>query len=180
MPLLFAMLCNAAVGLLLAESAARELRASPRAVVALRGFAGVATHEGLVAVPALFWLLMRHTDWMLSYAVPGQRLPSALGLMLCLVHGALGLGAFSLGARWFREHRAGRIRIGAAALVGVGLVLTALLRHRVLWVGNYLQFRGGFGLRGLWGSEVAWAVAVAVVVQAGAVAHVAWWLRRER
>ncbi len=180
MPLLLAMLCNAAVGLLLAESAARELRASPRSVGALRGFAAVATHQGLVAVPALFWLLVRHTDWMLSYVVPGQRVPSALSLAVCLVHGAIGLGAFALGARWFREHRARRIRGVAGALVGLGLGATLIARERVWVVGSYLQYRGGFGLRSWWGSEVAAAVLVAVAVQAGAALHMAWWLRRER
>jgi len=179
-PLLFVMLCNAAVALLLAESAARELRASPRSVGALRSFAAVATHEGLVAVPALFWLLVRHTDWMLSYVVAEHRVPSALSLGICLVHGGLGLGAFALGARWFREHQTRRLRIAAASLVALGVLGLLVAHARVGVVGTHLQFRGGFGLRSWWGSEVASAVLVALLVQTGAVVHVMWWLRRER
>ena len=46
------LLVNVAAGFALSLAAARELRASPRAVFALQSFAALCLHEALVAVPA--------------------------------------------------------------------------------------------------------------------------------
>ena len=81
MPLLAWMCWSVALGLLAAVLGARELRSSPRGVTQLRSFVALATHEVVVAVPVTFWVLARHTDWALSYAAEGAKVPS-----LSLIH----------------------------------------------------------------------------------------------
>lgn len=180
MPLIALVLLNIVVGLLLAESAARELRASPRSVMALRGFAAVAMHETLVVTPCLFWLLERQPDWMVSYLFDGAKIPSALALFLGLVDGALGLAGFAVGARWFREHHPRRIRVAAGAIVAAAALGLLVARERVGVVGSYLQFRGGFGLAPWLGSSASAAVLVALFASGAGAGALVVWLRRER
>lgn len=177
MPLVALWLINTAVGLVTALVAARELRSSPRALVGLKSFAALAAHACLVVMPASLYLLVRHTDWMLSYAVHGSRVPSALALVATLAHGAGMVGGFALGARWLREHRGGWPSRAAGALALGALVGALILRERVGAVGTTVQFRGGFGLAPFASSRALASVALVVVAQAAAYAHMAWSLR---
>src|SRR5262245_41801079 len=99
MPLLATLTLNFALGVTTALAAARELRASPRAVYHARAFRAVALHEVLVAMPIAAFVLARLGDWTLSYTLDGARLPSALVLGLIVLHGALALAGFALGAK---------------------------------------------------------------------------------
>ena len=177
MPLVALILLNVAAGLALAPAAARELRASPRAVPALRSFAALCWHAGLVALPAAFYLLVRHTDWMFSYATGGAHIPSAALLVLSSVVGASALGGFALGARWMRDHRPQLAPIAAGALTVVALAGLVALRTRAGVVGTTAQFRGGFGLVPFWSSRASTAVLLVAMVQGGALAWLGWNLR---
>ena len=177
MPLVALWLINTAVGLVTALVAARELRSSPRALVGLKSFAALVAHACLVVMPASLYLLVRHTDWMLSYAVHGSRVPSALALVATLAQGAGMVGGFALGARWLREHRGGWASRVAGVLALVALVGALILRERVGAVGTTVQFRGGFGLAPFASSRALASVALVVVAQAAAYAHMAWSLR---
>ena len=177
MPFAALLLINIAAGLAVALFASRELRASPRSVPALRSFLALCAHEALVAVPAAFYLLARHTDWMIGYVISGARVPSALLLVAAFGYGVAALGGFVLGARWMRDHRP----LWPAALTG-GLTLFALvglavLRARAGVVGTTSQFRGGFGLVPFWSSRASTAVLLIAMIQGGALAWLAWNLR---
>jgi hypothetical protein len=177
-PLFATLVLNFSLGALASLAAARELRASPRPVQQLQAFRSLALHEVLVALPIAAWLLIRLGDWMVSYTVDGARLPSLLIALLVLLHGALALGGFALGARLLRDHR-GRAVSMLALGGGVAILLAAaLLRERVGVLGTYVQFRGGFGLQRLWrtaafpallGMGVAWLLAAV---------HLLWSLTR--
>jgi hypothetical protein len=178
MPLLVTLAVNFALGALAALAAARELRASPRAIHHARAFRALAVHQGLVAMPVVTYLLVRAPDWMVSYVVDGARLPSALVLALVVLHGGLAVGGFAIGARLLRDHRARSIGVVSGAVVGVA-VLGMLVAHRRVGVAaTFVQFGTGFGLQPFWGSNVfALVVALTTVWLAGA-GHLLWSLRR--
>jgi hypothetical protein len=175
-PLAALALVHLAAGLGIAAAYAGELRGSPRASWTLPGFTALCLHELLVAVPAAFYLLARHTDWMLSYTVGSGRVPSAAGLALA----ASGLGAFVVGARFVRDQHPRVPAAGAAALTALALLGLVLARGRVGAVGTTSQFRGGFGMVPFGVSRASTAVLLAVTIQAAAVAHLAWTLARPR
>lgn len=177
MPLLAWVMWSVALGLLAAVLGARELRSSPRGVTQLRSFVALATHEAAVAVPVTFWVLARHTDWALSYAADGAKVPSAALLLAALACGGAALGGFALGAWWIRAHQPRRPGTVALALLAAGLAGCVVLHHRVGLVGSTVQYRGGFGLAPLGGSRVLGTVAVAALGYAAAYAHLAWTLR---
>ena len=180
MPFAALVLLNAAAGLAAAAFYARELRASPRASWTLPGFAAVCLHEALVALPAAFYLLVRHTDWMLSYLVPTGRVPSALSLVASSLVAAVALGGFVLGARLVRDQHGRVPGAVAGALAAAALVGVAAMRARVGAVGTTSQFRGGFGMVPLWSSRASTAVLLVAIIQAAALAHLAWTLTRAR
>lgn len=177
MPLLFATLAHAALGLLAAWLASPELRGSPRAVVGLRGFAALVAWAALVVTPWVFFLLARYTDWMLSYVVDGTRVPSALSLVAALGNAGVALGGFALGARMIRDHQPRSALVTAAVLAGVGVLGCLILRERVWMVGTAVQFRGGFGLRALGASRLSAPLTVGVLGEAAAFAHLGYMLR---
>ncbi len=177
MPLAALLCLNLAAGLAVALAATRELRASPRSVPALRSFVALCVHEGLVAVPAAFYLLTRHTDWMLGYVIAGSRVPSALLLLTSALYGALALGGFYLGARWMRDHRPLWPAALAGGLCAAALVGLAVMRSRAGVVGTTAQFRGGFGMVPFWSSRASTAVLLVAMVQGAALAWLAWNVR---
>ena len=168
---------SVALGLLAAVLGARELRASPRGVTQLRGFVALATHEATVAVPVTFWVLVRHTDWVLSYFVEGQRVPSAALLVAAMMCGVLALGGYAVGAGWIRAHQPRRPGAAAIGLFAAGLAGCLALHERVGAVGSTVQFRGGFGLAELSGSRVLSTLGVAALGYAAGYAHLGWSLR---
>lgn len=180
MPLAALALLNVAAGLAAAVAYAGELRASPRASWSLPGFAALCLHEALVALPAAFYLLARHTDWMLSYALPTGRVPSALALVVAAVVAAGALGGFVLGARLVRDQHARAPAVAAGALAALALVGLVALRARVGAVGTTSQFRGGFGMVPLWSSRASTAVLLAAMIQGAALVHLAYTLSRPR
>ncbi|MBK6529154.1 MAG: hypothetical protein IPF99_06085 [Deltaproteobacteria bacterium] len=177
MPLLAWMCWSVALGLLAAVLGARELRSSPRGVTQLRSFVALATHEVVVAVPVTFWVLARHTDWALSYAAEGAKVPSAALLVAALTCAGLALGGFAAGAWWIRAHQPRLPNAVALGLLGIGLLGCVVLHHRVGLVGSTVQYRGGFGLSPLVGSRVLGTVAVAGLGYLVAYVHLAWTLR---
>jgi hypothetical protein len=177
MPLAALLFFNIAAGLAVALAATRELRASPRSVPALRSFAALCVHEALVAVPAAFYLLARHTDWMLGYVIVGARVPSALLLVTAVGFGVAALGGFFVGARWMRDHRPLWPAALAAGLCLVALVGLAVMRARAGVVGTTAQYRGGFGLVPFWSSRASTAVLLVAMVQGSALAWLGWNVR---
>lgn len=177
MPLFAATLTHTALGLLAAWLASPELRGSPRAVWALRGFVALAAWAALVVTPWVFFLLARYTDWMLSYVADGTRVPSALSLVAALGNGAAALAGFALGARMVRDHQPRRPLYVAGALVAVGALGCLILRERVWMVGTAVQFRGGFGLRALGASRLSAPLTVGLLGESAAFAHLGYMLR---
>ncbi len=175
MPLIALVLVNVAIGLLAAQAAARELRASPRAVFWSRGFAAFALHQLLVAAPVTGYLLARFTDWTLSYAVVS--VPSAVLALAAVAYAVAGLGGYVAGAHWLRAHHPQRaltvsVALGAAAMVGLWV-----LHRRVGTYGTTVEYRGGFGLTPLGASSVASACAALFALQTAALGHLLWTLR---
>jgi len=167
-PTLALLLLEAALGLATASLAARELRASTRAVVGTEAFRALSVHAGALVLPAALSLLLRHTDWMVSYAFDGGRLPSAVALALALLAAAAPLGGFALGGRWVRAHDARRAGLVAGALVAAAALGSFALRARVGHVGSWVQFRGGFGLQRVTASSLMPVLVVIALAQGAA------------
>src|SRR5579864_4171636 len=98
MPLLATLAFHFILGAVAALAAARELRASPRAVRQTRAFRAVVSQQALVSVPIVTFALVRYADWMTSYLADPARVPSVLTAALVLAAGALAVGGFALGA----------------------------------------------------------------------------------
>lgn len=173
MPTLALLLLEAALGLVTASLAARELRASTRAVVGTQAFRALGVHAAAVVLPSALFLLLRHTDWMVSYAFDGALLPSAGSLMLALLAAAAPLGGFALGGRWVRAHDARRPTLVAISLAAAAAVGCFALRGRVGHVGSWVQFRGGFGLQRVTASSLMPVLVAIAIAQGAAWAHLA-------
>jgi hypothetical protein len=178
MPFVALALLHAAAGFAAALAYVGALRASPRASWTLPGFAALCLHEALVAVPAAFYLLVRHTDWMLSYTLPTGWMPSALALVLAVLLGSGALATFVAGAHLVREQRPRVALVLSVSLAAVALLGLALVRGRVGQVGSTSQFRGGFGMLPFGASRAALSVVLTGVLQAAAFAHLTWTLSR--
>jgi hypothetical protein len=176
--LLAAFLGHGALGLAIAWCDQRELRASPRSVPWTRGFQALAAHELLLGVPSLTWLLLRYPDWMVGYTLHAATLPSALGLVVSLAAGALGLGGFSLGAWLLRSQRGRWVPALCAGALFVAVGILAAAASRVSVVGSYVQYRGGFGIEPLGGSRLAGSLGLLGFLLAASALHLGWTLRR--
>lgn len=177
MPLLAILLLNVAAGLVASLLAVPELRASPRALGSLRCFAALCAHEAAVTLPLVTYVALRHPDWMVSYAVAGAQIPSAVSLGFGALAALGAVGGFAAGAYWCRTHRARLPGMAAGACAFVALVGLAVMHRRVGVVGSAVQFRGGFGLRPLMASRVPGTLLAAGVAYALAYAHLGWSLR---
>lgn len=168
MPTLALLLLELALGMVTAALASAELRASTRAVHETEAFRALGVHSAALVLPAGLFALLRYPDWMLSYAVDGAALPSALALLLAVLATAAPLAGFALGGAWVRDHDARRPLLVAAVLAALVLVLSLLLRARVGQVGTGIQFRGGFGLTPLVSSSLMPVLAVIALAQGAA------------
>lgn len=168
MPTLALLMLQAAIGLLTASLAARELRASTRAVQETEAFRALAVHSGCVVFLPTLFLLLRHTDWMVSYRFDGASLPSAVALLLAALTAAAPLAGFAVGGAWVRAHDARRPMLAAGAVALLVLMACVLLRARVGHVGSYVQFRGGFGLQRITDSALMPVLLCIALAQGGA------------
>lgn len=178
MPLFATLALNFIVGALASLAAARELRASPRAVHHTRGFQALTAHALLIATPIATLMLVRGSDWMVSYALDGSRIPSALTVALVAMHGGLALGGYALGARLIRDHRGQWVRTVVIVAVAAVILAAFIARDRLGVVGTTAQYRGGFGLRSFWGSRVAGISAGLAAAWIAAAGHLLWSLAR--
>ncbi|MFW6067661.1 MAG: hypothetical protein ACOC97_04925 [Myxococcota bacterium] len=129
-----------------ALAAKAELRVNPRPSVLTRSFAAYVLFLGLVVVPVSVYFYTFHGDWFLLYLMDVRRLPSALALVGFLGEGALGVGAFALGAALVRGQREG-IAKALVVLTAVGAVaVVPAARDRLAVVGTFAQYHGDFGL----------------------------------
>ena len=177
MPTLALLLWEIALGMLTASAASAELRASTRPVHETVAFRARCAHAACVLLPAGLFLLLRHPDWMVSYAFDGASIPSAVSLLVALLCAAAPLLGFAVGGRWVRAHEARRSAAVAAVVAASALIACVALRARVFQVGSWVQFRGGFGLQRLSASSLAPVLAAVALAQG---AGWAWMVTRLR
>jgi hypothetical protein len=129
-----------------ALAGAHELRLTPRHALFSSTFAAFAAFLFLLVLPVSTYFYVFHGDWFLLYLVDVRRIPSALALFGFLFEGAFGVLGFAIAASCVRNQRSGWVTY---LLVVVGLLAVAVLfvaPERLLFVGNFKQYRGGFGL----------------------------------
>ncbi|MEZ4389797.1 MAG: hypothetical protein R3A48_01775 [Polyangiales bacterium] len=180
MPTLALLLLQAALGMLTASLAAQELRASTRAVQATEAFRALAAHSACLVFPPTLFLLLRHTDWMVSYRFDGATLPSAVALLLALVAAAAPLAGFALGGAWVRAHDARRPVLVAGAITAAALFACFVFRARVGHVGSWVQYRGGFGLQRITSSPLMPVLTLIALAQGAAWAWLVVSIARRR
>lgn len=135
-----------AAGLFAALAGRTEIKLSPRPPLLMRAFAAYAGLVTLVIVPISIYFYLFHGDWFLLYLWDVRTIPSAIALVGFVVEAVLGALGFVLGASLVRSQREPLTGVlGAAALVAAaGSILAA--RERLMVVGSYAQYVGGFGL----------------------------------
>jgi hypothetical protein len=129
-----------------ALAGAHELRLTPRHALFSSTFAAFASFLVLLVLPVSIYFYVFHGDWFLLYLVDVRHIPSALALFGFLFEGAFGVLGFAIGASCVRNQRSNWV---SYILLGVGLTAIAVLfvsPERLMFVGNYKQYRGGFGL----------------------------------
>ena len=129
-----------------ALAGAHELRLTPRHALFSSTFAAFATFLVLLVLPVSVYFYVFHGDWFLLYLVDVRRIPSAVALFGFLFEGAFGVLGFAIGASCVRNQRASWVTY-LLAFVGVAAIAVLfIVPERLLFVGNYKQYRGGFGL----------------------------------
>jgi hypothetical protein len=129
-----------------ALAGAHELRLTPRHALFSSTFAAFAAFLVLLVIPVTIYFYVFHGDWFLLYLVDVRRVPSALALFGFIFEAALGVLGFAIAASCVRNQRSSWVTY---LLISVGLAAVAVLfvaPERLLFVGNYKQYRGGFGL----------------------------------
>jgi hypothetical protein len=144
-PIPFAPLIGLAIGAALAWIAAPELARDDGPIPLSRPFAVVAAFAAFVWLPVIGYFVAFHGDWAYLYAVPWQRVPSAVDLLLVLFSAGAMLGGFALAVPAVRRRRLTpliALIVPPGALVAASIVLAA---HRLAVSGTYAQFHGDFG-----------------------------------
>ena len=134
-------------GLATALADAAELRATPRAALATRGFLAYSWFAWCLLVPTATFYYLFYGDWFLLYLLDVERIPSALALFGFL--GLYGFGAlgFQVGASLVRaQHEVAAGGLLAATILGA-LLAPLPFRGRLGVMGTYEQFHGRYGLR---------------------------------
>lgn len=156
------------MGLAVALAGAHELRLSPRHALLTASFGALLSFLVLVVVPASVYFYVFHGDWFMLYLVDVARVPSALALIGFVLEVLLGVLGFSVGASLVRNQR-GPWAMGLLAFTfGSALALIVVFYERLGQVGTYSQYRGGFGLVSYGGALLQGALAMGVLLLAGA------------
>lgn len=146
MPFTTLLLLAFGMGAASALAGAHELRLTPRHALFSSTFAAFGAFLLFLLLPVSIYFYVFHGDWFLLYLVDVRRIPSALALFGFLFEGAFGVLGFAIGASCVRAQKANWV---AYLLLVVGLIAIGVLfiaPERLLSVGNYRQYRGGFGL----------------------------------
>ncbi len=146
MPFTTLLLLAFGMGAASALAGAHELRLTPRHALFSSTFSAFAAFLVLLVLPVSIYFYVFHGDWFLLYLVDVRRIPSALALFGFVFEGAFGVLGFAIGASCVRNQRSNWVTY---LLVAVGLTAIAVVfvaPERLLFVGNYKQYRGGFGL----------------------------------
>jgi hypothetical protein len=129
-----------------ALAGAHELRLTPRHALFSSTFSAFAAFLVLLLLPVSIYFYVFHGDWFLLYLVDVRRVPSAVALFGFLFQAGFGVLGFAIGASCVRNQRAVWV---SYLLLAVGIAAVAvvfIVPERLLFVGNYKQYRGGFGL----------------------------------
>jgi len=129
-----------------ALAGAHELRLTPRHALFSGTFAAFAAFLLLLVLPVSVYFYVFHGDWFLLYLVDVRRIPSALALFGFLFEAAFGVLGFAIGASCVRNQKGVWV---SYLMIGAGVVALASLfvaPERLLLVGSYKQYQGGFGL----------------------------------
>jgi hypothetical protein len=174
MPIPFAPLVGLALGAALAWIAAPEISRDDGPIALSRPFAVVLAFALLVWLPVVGYFVAFHGDWAYLYAVPSQRVPSAIDMALVLLAAGAVVGGFCLAAPTVRKRRFGPV---IALLVVPGAVSVAALivaARRLAVSGTFAQFHGDFGTEPIAASTLGRGVLFMGVVLA---LGIAWTVR---
>jgi hypothetical protein len=118
-------------------------------VLSGRAYGGLLVSEGMLGVPVGTYLYVFHRDWSLMYFFDGARVPSAIAVAIVAAYPLLATGGYVLGVALLRARRDALLG-GLLVAVGVGCLALAIgLRSRLLQVGPFAGFHGGYGMSGL-------------------------------
>jgi hypothetical protein len=174
MPIPFAPLVGLALGAALAWIAAPEISRDDGPIALSRPFAVVLAFALLVWLPVVGYFVAFHGDWAYLYAVPCQRVPSAIDMALVLFAAGAVVGGFCLAVPTVRKRRFGPV---ITLLVVPGAVSVAALivaARRLAVSGSFAQFHGDFGTEPIAASTLGRGVLFMGVVLA---LGIAWTVR---
>ena len=146
MPFTTLLLLAFGMGAASALAGAHELRLTPRHALFSSTFAAFAAFLLLLVLPVSIYFYVFHGDWFLLYLVDVRRIPSALALFGFVFEAAFGVLGFAIGASCVRNQRSSWVAYLLLAVGVLALAVVFIAPERLLVVGNYKQYRGGFGL----------------------------------
>lgn len=158
MPAFVAPLIGFLLGVAFSRTSAEELSLDPTTVLGSRCLVVAALFSVLVFAPATAYFLVFHLDWAVSYVLDGQRIPSAVVLALVLVNAVSVPSGFVVAAPMVRRNQAKRLLTMVGAVSFVVLMAVLVASRRIAVCATYTQFHGDFGVQGLAGTPLGYAI----------------------
>jgi hypothetical protein len=156
------------MGAAAALAGAHELRVSPRPVLLSDSFAAFVAFLLLLVLPVSLYFYAFHGDWFMLYLVEVKRIPAALALVGFTLELAVGLLGFGCGALCVRAQRSHWVIAALFGCVIAGVSVLFTWPERLLAVGSFRQYRGGFGLTRYGGPLMHAALAMGGLLAVGA------------
>lgn len=148
-----------------------ELRLSPRPALFTRSFAAYASFAALLLIPITIYFYVFHGDWFLLYLVDVATIPSAVAMLGFVVELAVGAAGFVVGSTLVRMQRDGSTLIASIGALVLGVGVPLAVPDRLMVVGTYAQFEGGFGLQAFGGGPLLQGGVVMAVLLFGGLAY---------
>jgi hypothetical protein len=170
---------HALFGLAVAYASRTSTRLSSRSVLTSRAYLALLVSEGMLGVPIAIYLYVFYRDWSFMYLVDGARVPSALAVAIVATYPAIATAAYVLGVALLRARRDALL---GGLVVGVMLAsagVAVVLRGRLLLVGPFGGYHGGYGMRALTRSALAPVGALLSGTLFAGWAYVVWRTGRE-
>jgi hypothetical protein len=139
----------------------------------------VAIFVVLVRIPVALYLHLAHPHWSWLYLLDGNKIPRLTVVPILAVASGAILGGWYLGARVVRLVKEERYLLGGLAGTGaILLLITFLVRGRILQYGSYDQFHAGRSLP-LGDVKLGYVLISVVVGMIASIALVGFELKRD-
>jgi hypothetical protein len=166
-------------GLAVAYASRTSTRLSSRSLFRSRAYLALLVSEGMLGIPIATYLYVFYRDWSFMYFVDGARVPSAIAVAIVATFPFVASVGFAVGVGLLRARR-DAVLGGTLVAVGVAcLAAGAVLRRRLLLVGPFGGYHGGYGMRAITRSALGPVAGLLSTTLVAGWAYVVWRTGRE-